>query len=313
MIGAGIAGLACATKLGRAGHDVHLFDKARGPGGRMSTRRIQTPLGEASFDHGAQYFTSRGASFRSQVERWAEQGIAAPWPAAGKDAWVGTPGMSTPIRALASEQTVTWNCPVDALLPDAGGWRLRGEHCRSDVFDVVVLAIPAEQAAVLLATHDPALAAKAAASRASPCWTVMAAFDQRLPVEADILRDRGPLGWAARNNSKSGRGELETWVLQGSPGWSQEHLEDPADAVCNALLEALQQTLGHDLPRPIMIQAHRWRFARSANGEDGALWSPQTGLGCCGDWLIGPRVECAWDSGEALAARLIADPALAKS
>lgn len=25
------------------------------------------------------------------------------------------------------------------------------------------------------------------------------------------------------------------------------------------------------------------------------------GLGVCGDWLVGPRVECAWMSGKALA------------
>jgi len=304
-----MAGLACAAKLGRAGHAVQMFDKARGPGGRMSTRRLNTPLGEASFDHGAQYFTTRGDRFRSRVERWSVEGIVAPWLVAGPDAWVGVPGMNAPLRALASEQTVTWDHPVEALLADGQGWRLGSQRGQSGIFDVVVVAIPAEQAAVLLAPHEPALAAKAAGSRTQPCWTVMAAFDQRLPIETDVASDPGLLGWAARNSSKHGRAKLETWVLQASSDWSRDHIEDPADAVCEVLLEALQQRAGRNLPRPIAIQAHRWRYARSASGTDGALWSPQTGLGCCGDWLIGPRVECAWDSGEALASQLIAGPA----
>ena len=62
IVGAGMAGLACAEELTRLGHAVLLFDKGRGPGGRMSTRRIQTSAGEAYFDHGAQYFTVRDDS-----------------------------------------------------------------------------------------------------------------------------------------------------------------------------------------------------------------------------------------------------------
>ena len=283
VIGAGMAGLACAARLGRAGQKVQLFDKGRGPGGRMSTRRIDTPLGQVSFDHGAQYFTARGTSFRARIAQWAAEGIVAPWSAAGADAWVGTPGMNAPVRALAAELPVTWGYPVEALSPDGPGWRLEGPHGRSDRLDVVILALPAEQTAPLLAAHDADMAGKAAASRTEPCWTVMAAFDQRLPIAADCLRDQGPLGWAARNTSKPGRADPEAWVLQATPDWSRRHLEDGADSVCDALFESLQQVAGGALPRPVAIQAHRWRFARSAVGTDRALWSPRTGLGCCGD------------------------------
>ncbi|HQY71364.1 MAG TPA: FAD-dependent oxidoreductase, partial [Pseudomonadales bacterium] len=49
IIGAGIAGLSCATHLVQHGCTVSLFDRSRGPAGRMSTRR-----GEGwQCDHGA--------------------------------------------------------------------------------------------------------------------------------------------------------------------------------------------------------------------------------------------------------------------
>jgi renalase len=54
IIGAGIAGLACAQRLQDGGCSVTLFDKGRGAGGRMATRRVTTPFGEIAFDHGAQ-------------------------------------------------------------------------------------------------------------------------------------------------------------------------------------------------------------------------------------------------------------------
>lgn len=310
IVGAGLAGLACASLLGEAGLHVQLFDKARGPGGRMSTRRLDTPLGQVSFDHGAQYFTARDASFRSRVERWAAEGIVAPWPAAGPEAWVGIPGMNAPVRAMAIGHSVTWGCQIEALVPDGPFWRLRSQQGQTEPFDVVVIALPAEQAAALLDGHAPALADKAAASQTEPCWSVMATFERRLDIAGDVLRDQDLLGWAARNTSKPGRPPVEAWVLQGDPRWSKEHLEDPAEAICSALLDALRLHAGSEIPRPVSIHAHRWRFARSTAGTDGALWSGQTGLGVCGDWLIGPRVECAWVSGATLAMRLLDDPAL---
>ncbi len=41
IIGAGIAGLSAARALNKAGHSVHLFDKSRGSGGRMSSKRSE--------------------------------------------------------------------------------------------------------------------------------------------------------------------------------------------------------------------------------------------------------------------------------
>ena len=72
IIGAGLAGLSAANKLKHAGHNVLIIDKGRGIGGRLAGRRI----GDASFDHGAQFFTAREASFKATVEGWIEAGVA---------------------------------------------------------------------------------------------------------------------------------------------------------------------------------------------------------------------------------------------
>lgn len=306
VVGAGMAGLSCAQILARAGAEVALFDKGRGPGGRMSSRRIATPAGEAVFDHGAQYFTARDPGFVAQVEAWAAAGVCAPWPAAGAGAWVGTPAMNAPIRALASEASVTWACQVEALSASPEGWRLRTAQGEQGAFDRIVLALPAEQTASLAAGHAPEMAACARDTVSAPCWTLMVAVAERLPVEVDVLRDRGAIGWAARNSAKPGRGGLETWVIQASPDWSRAHLEDEADDVAGRLVAAFAEATGVSLPPALARAAHRWRYARAGAAGQGALWRPDLGLGCCGDWLIGPRVECAWLSGRDLAERMIA-------
>jgi phytoene dehydrogenase-like protein len=103
IIGAGIAGLSCALRLQQDGCVVTLFDKGRGAGGRMATRRIETPGGMIAFDHGAQYLTMRDPDFVAAMQGWAAAGVVARWPAAGPDAWVGTPGMNAIVGHLAAQ------------------------------------------------------------------------------------------------------------------------------------------------------------------------------------------------------------------
>ena len=301
IVGAGMGGLSCATRLAALGHDVALFDKGRGPGGRMATRRVEADGTMLRFDHGAQYFTAHDPRFVEQVARWEREGVVARWDVAGEDAWVGTPAMNAPIKAMAGRHDVQFGTRIEQLLRDGDGWQLDGEGAPDRRFDAVVVALPAEQAGPLLQPHASAMGDLADTTRSEPCWTIMAAFEQRLPSEQDTIRHHGAIGWAARNNAKPGRGSAECWVVQASPDWSRAHLEDEATAVETALLDQLADAIGAPLPPLLAISAHRWRFARSGAAGKEALWDAQQRIGVCGDWLIGPRVEAAYLSGRILA------------
>jgi predicted NAD/FAD-dependent oxidoreductase len=299
IVGAGIAGLACADALVAASHTVTLFDKGRAPGGRMATRRMTTPAGEVAFDHGAQYFTVRDPDFRRQALQWQAAGLAAPWPAAGPDAWVGTPSMAAPVRAMARPHDVRFPVQIDVVGRDGDEWLVDGAP-----FDTLAIALPAEQAATVLRPIQPAFADLAAQTPAAPCWTVMAAFPAAL-AGPDTLREDGPIGWAARNSAKPGRTGPDAWVIQAGPDWSRANLErQPADIV-PLLLDALASRLGQPLPTPLNATAHRWRYARSGAQGSISLWDSAARLGLCGDWLLGPRVEAAWLSGRHLAAAIL--------
>lgn len=293
-----MAGLSCAQKLHQQGHSSVLFDKGRGPGGRMSTRRIDTPLGETSFDHGAQYFTVRDPAFVARVGRWADAVQVAPWPPAGIDAWVGMPSMNTPIRAMADECDVRWNSRIDTLQYD-GKWQLDG-----DIFDAVILSVPAEQVPALAREHDTSIADAARSAVSDPCWTVIAAFDHPLPIEVDRLTNLGIIGSAVRNSAKPGRIGPEAWVLQATADWSREHLEDQPERIEQALLAAFGAHIGTNQMQVIAISAHRWRYAQAGALDRGAIWNAKIKLGACGDWLLGPRIEAAWLSGQRLAMQI---------
>ena len=304
-----MSGLACSERLTAAGHDVRLFDKARGPGGRMSTRRVELDDGMVAFDHAAQYFTARHPDFVAQVAIWAEQGIVAHWPEAGPEAWVGMPAMNAPIANMAKQLAVAYSSHVMSLARDGAGWHvtIQGGQ-RHGPFDAAIVALTAEQAAAFLGAHDLAMASLAMAVRSQPCWTMLAAFEGPLPISSDVIRHSGILAWAARNDSKPGRAQGEAWVVQAEGTWSTAHLEQPAEDIAQTMLKALTALAG-DVPLPALrhLSAHRWRYAMVRSAEHGALWNNTLRLGACGDWLLGPRVELAWRSGRQLAETIASD------
>ena len=114
--------------------------------------------------------------------------------------------------------------------------------------------------------------------------------------------NEGPLRWIARDGSKPGRGGSETWLLHATAQWSEARLEQAADSVAAELLAAFARLGG---PAPQAFTAHRWRYADTEPAlAVGCEWDSEFGLGLCGDWLNGGKVENAWHSGRQLARRV---------
>lgn len=322
IIGAGIAGLSAARSLKAAGQDVKLFDKGRGPGGRLSTRRAATELGELRWDHGAPFFEAGKGAFRSELEALAASGAVASWSpriadVRRKDAgwtvgirpmparqhlYVGQPTMNAVIKGLAAGLQIDWGRRVSAISVDGMAKTLAFEDGTSEgPFDQVFVAVPAEQAAALLEGVSPQLAEAAAAAKSAPRWVAMLAFDSAIDVPWDVASIAGSaLSMAVRNASKPGRDPGETWVLHASPDWSREHVDVPKEEVAALLAGAFSDLVGAGTPS--FVAAHRWLYgevAKSAGGDFG--WDEDTGIGAASDWWLGPSVEAAWTSGAALA------------
>ncbi|TXC65755.1 hypothetical protein FSC37_06025 [Piscinibacter aquaticus] len=248
VVGAGLAGAAAASRLAEAGHAVQVFDKSRGPGGRLATRRAEwTDRQDAArttrLDHGAPGFTVSDARFAAAVERGVEAGWLAPWSPTLAPASEPLPGHGPHFtvvpdlprwsRELLSGIPCAWNAPIEGLLRGGGRWRLRSRGTvSSDEFDLVVLAIPPVQAAPLLIPHAPGWARTAAKVAMQPCWTLMGISEpMRRALEWDAARPpAGPIAWILRNETKPGRERREDeihWVVHARAEWSEQRLEAP--------------------------------------------------------------------------------------
>ena len=341
IVGAGLAAITCARTLVQAGHSVTIFEKARGAGGRMSTR--SSPFG--TFDHGAQYFTVRDMRFVEALQTtpktcrpWSanmvqvldERGrVAAAGLPAREPHWVAKPGMNALVKTWAAPladsilfETRVTHVETDAM--DKNLWQLRtvgadeSNHVYAG-FDAVLLAVPSTQALDLLQTvpksrrPSAATMTKLGKVTVDPCWTLMLAFPQ---ASQPGLTTLGPqwnaarsthhrIAWLTRESSKPGRGTIERWTVQASAAWSQEHLNDSKERVEGKLIKAFSEVTGIRAV-PSHVESHRWLYAKTGTplGQS-HIWNAKTGLGLCGDWCLGHRVENAFVSGLELALAIV--------
>lgn len=310
VIGAGLAGLACARRLAEAGIAARVFESQRAPGGRLATRRFAV----ASFDHGAQYLTAGEPAFRRLLEGAESAGAAARWtpdwpgrrgPA---DLWVGTPAMNALPRHLAEGLDVEYGARIARIERGRRGWTLLDDRGAAHAdFTAVALALPAPAAAALAGARTP-LSARVRAVPMAPCWAALVAFEAPLTGVADaVFVDDAVLAWYARNASKPGREGRETFVLHATADWSRVEFDQPAQNIQRALADRFSERIGRALPRMLVSDAYRWRHARAEIplGEP-FLLDREAGLGFCGDWCLDARAEAAWLSGTALGTALSA-------
>jgi hypothetical protein len=339
IIGAGIAGLSCATALQKSGCNVTVFEKSRGVSGRLSTRVTQaTALNEYwQCDHGAQYFTARDPIFNAEVQRWIQADVAQLWQArltdydghhfsikeGETDRYVGYPRNSSPAKWLAQSLNIHTETTITHLQKYVQHWQItskeHGEHVQQ--FDSVFLAIPAPQAAVLLKNVAPVLYDVAAKVKMQACFALMLNIESTVNCDFDgLFINNGLLSWIARDSAKPGRHNAannknplknqETWVLHASSQWSEMHVDDDKETIAQQMLAEFLSIIALKDATVPMLQIstlHHWLYADC----DGCLnsvyeFDAQHNIGLCGDWLNGGKVQGAWLSGLMLAKQIIA-------
>ncbi|TVP58679.1 MAG: FAD-dependent oxidoreductase [Halomonadaceae bacterium] len=312
IIGSGIAGLSLAIGLQTMGIKVSLLDKSRGPGGRLSSKRV--PGG--SVDIGAQYFTIRNPRFQQFLDQYAgtesyrkwtpvlfyEQEPGLPQPFQVAERYVGVPRMTGVSRALSQHVEPTYQLRVDRVEQMQQQWQITDDQQNMvGCYDAVVITAPPEQTRELTRTL-PVVQQGLTGFAMEPTWTVALLFSQPLSLAFDgmSLKD-SVLGWVARDASKPERDSGEWWVLHATSTWSAAHQDDSPEQVIAAMIQAFAERFNHG-QTAVEVISHRWLYARPARGcpQSGFLSFHQDRLAVCGDWLNGGRVEGAWESANQL-------------
>ena len=308
IIGAGISGLTLAAEL-TPHADVRIFEKARGVGGRMSTRYAEPFY----FDHGAQFFTARSKTFQRFIAPLMTDGLIMPWE--GKvitlqqgtktndrlwfePHYVAVPHMNSLCKHMAADLSITLGTEVAPLSVKAeDGWHLIDKEGKFlGIFDWVISTAPPAQTQSLFA--EP-WQGKTPTSETSllGCYTLMIGFNK--PWDKSWMAAKvhaSPIEWIAVNSTKPGRNSTVTSiVVHTSNAWAENHINDAMDKTEIFLREAFESVTGLDTSEAEYFSCHRWRYAITRESRtlepyiDNGL-----GIASAGDWCTASRIEDAW-------------------
>ena len=266
VIGAGMAGLIAAAELQRAGRRVLVLDKGRGVGGRLASRRIDG----ATFDHGAQFITTRDPRFAAVLDQGRQDGTVDEWSrgfAGGADGharWRGKPAMSAVAKHLALGLDLHLEMPVFALRRADDRWR--AETTTGHIFNAgaVVLTPPVPQSLALLAAGSlvlpPEMQTRLAAIEYTRCLAVMAvlAGPSRIPPPGGLAPADGPIAWIADNQLKGISAEPAV-TIHATHAFSLEHWDRDRQESGRALLDAAAPWLGAEIKT---FQVHGGRYSQ---------------------------------------------------
>ena len=310
VLGAGISGLLCATELRRAGYAVRVLDKGRGPGGRMSTRR----MAGGRLDHGAQYFTVRDARFREYVDEWLEAGVIREWfrhlpedsSPAGYPRYRGAAGMSDVAKHLAASLDVRPGQRAVSVTRGTDGWAVQTESGTVHGGDWLVATPPLPQTLTLLDSSGLDYAGERRAELAEVGYekglATLAILDgpSGLPAPGGFKPgDAPPLTWIADNRMKGISASVTAVTLHADAAFAAENWDVPDAERGPRMLEAAKPFLRSNV---VEYACHRWGFTRPLNPwPEPCFRNEALRLVLAGDAFGGPRVEGAALSGLAAA------------
>ena len=307
IVGAGLSGLMAACELHARGHEVTVFDKGRGVGGRLATRRI----GDATLDHGAQFFTVRSEEFAQHVDTWVKAGVVHEWCRGfadndGHPRYVGTRGMSGIAKHLAQGLDVRVANLVFSLENHDDSVTVITDDGARHECDAVILTAPLPQSFSLLfgaGVEMPADLRSIDYDRTLGLLAVLDSADHNVPGPGGLQFPDDTFSFIGDNSAK-GVSSAPALTFHANPGFSLRHFDDDPDDIHRLLLAAAEPWLGR--ANIVESQPKKWRFATpQASWPDPCWVAPGGRIVLAGDVFAGPKVEGAALSGLVAAGAIV--------
>lgn len=318
IIGAGIAGLLAGQHLMRYDLDVTIIEKSRGFGGRMAVKS----LGEAVFDAGAQFMTTRDMIFRERVETWLSKKEVRPWYAGPlrNMRYVGTGGMTDVPSRIGKSLNVRLSERATRVAFTDDQWEVTTvpygtEETRTYRGDWLVMTPPVPQNMELLDASEVELdyddEEELRRIDYLRCLTVMAQLNgpSGLANPGAMDLNHEVLRWLGDNSIKGVSPVPGSITLHSSPRFADSNWDKPHEEWTEAMLDAAKPFIRAEVSDAI---SHRWRYSEPVRifREKHPFRKPyfldeERRIGMAGDGFNGPRIEAAAISGMQLASAIL--------
>jgi len=312
IVGAGMAGLAAALRLRSQGIPSTIWDKGRGPGGRVSTRRFNG----IRADHGAQFFTVRSTPFRNLIDPLVDERKIKPWfelprKSGIETTYCGLNGLNALPKALAENLNIHFSRKVSIISRRENRWLVQDE--RDEIVEVhrLLLTAPLPQSAAMLARDsftqpDPQTLERWLNWPYQKCINLLVKTGEPIPLNAAghlKLFDHPVLETIVENQVK-GVATEPCLSVQTTPHFAHFQWDAPLEAKVKKILKAVEERFPTFQCRDWNF--HRWAYARPGSiMEEACAAFPESHLWLAGDAFGGPRVEGAFLSGWEAAGKIL--------
>ena len=305
IIGAGAAGLTCARQLIENGFKVSIFDKSRGTGGRIATRRIENGL----FNHGAsripdfRYCNSLPENLKKLLETAVELRVLIPQD----NYYTSFASMKTFITYLSEGLEIKKNTEITSVKRINLGVELSLKNSNKiqvkDSF--LILSIPQPQVLNLLNSDFPEISKLIQPAKMFSSVSGLFAFDKALSLKKSHIENSSIYGF--HENSRVGQNlNLDCWTIHSKKNYGKTLSQFDKNQIKNHLLNEFERLASIDFPQPRYAEGHRWLygFTEKALNENYVFNEPDK-IGICGDWCRGNTVLDALISGTSLANKIL--------
>jgi len=304
VVGAGLSGLTAARRIVGHGHEVTVLDKGRSSGGRCATRRI----GDATLDHGAQFFTVRSAEFANITESWLGAGVAREWCRGfgandGHPRYCGTNGMTTITKHLATGLDVRCSSMVFSVERAMSHWKVNMDDGTTFDADAVVITCPIPQSMSLLANTDLGIpdGIRTIEYDKTIAALVVVSGETSVPAPGGVQDGDATFSFVADNQQK-GISATRALTLHCNASFSEANWWSDPEETHSTVMSLAATWIGD--AKIIEHQPKRWRMATPRTTWHERCWSTN-GIVLAGDAFAGPRVEGAVLSGLAAAEQVL--------
>jgi predicted NAD/FAD-dependent oxidoreductase len=329
IVGAGISGSYLAYRLDNLGTEVSVFEKSRGSGGRVSTKR--TDWGQC--DLGATLIPAKSEYFKHFMRDLQQQKIVSGWPSkigralgsadgsvdvqhfeSDRDYFVFNQKMNQACAYWLDGINLSNNSLVTALRYIASqGWQIKiAEQWQVACYDKVVITAPWPQTQALLQASELPFSLPLAnlEQKWSSCWSVGFKVNGITATDTDmfylkqqavqtLVRDSAK---PFRPNAIGNNERAEVWVAQLSNDLSDRLGKEGKLAAIDYAKSAYCQLFEQPLDLIGHTVAHYWRYARPSPEQAplGLISDVSSGLLAGGDWSFGVSIEAAIEAANAM-------------
>ena len=308
VIGSGISGATIANLLNKK-HNVDLYDKARGLGGRSSFKRLDKKRG---FDHGTQYFSPKTPEFKRFTKKLIEKKILKIWEGNHKFLSdkkkenkkhvkvIGRKGNNDISKYLLKNVRCYFQSELKKINFQNRKWNLIFNDGEIRNYENLILTCPFPQLKKLSKKYIKNSFIKEKIKMDANITILIEIKKTNLGYSSFLFNDR-ILGWAGYENSKKRfKSKSDLWTLQSTFNWANKRINQNKvykKANSKILIDKFFQLTGIKRTKILFSLNHGWMYSSNSNPlKLKSYWNSRLNLGVCADWFNGPRLESGWIS-----------------